>query len=54
MQMERDYRRFDAAYEVIGIERCQEPGHVFDAERVGSQILKLFAMSTKRPGCERD
>ncbi|TKS64418.1 MAG: hypothetical protein EWM73_00498 [Nitrospira sp.] len=43
MQMDRDlYRRFDTAYEVIGIERRQEPGHVFDAERVGSQILQLF------------
>ena len=43
MQMDRDlYRRFHTAYEVIGIERRQKPGHVFDAERVGSQILELF------------
>ena len=43
MQMDRDlHRRLDPAYEVIGVERRQEPGHVFDAERVGSQILKLF------------
>ena len=43
MQMDRDFdRRFDTADKVIGIERRQEPGHVFDAERVGSQILKLL------------
>jgi len=43
MEMDRDlHRRFDPASEVIGIERRQEPGHVFDAERVGSQILQLF------------
>ena len=39
--MNRDFDRgFDPAYEVIGVERGQEPGHVF--ERVGSQILQRF------------
>ena len=43
MQMERDGDRcFDSADEVIGVERRQESGHVFNTERVGSQIFKLF------------
>ena len=43
MQMDRDlYRRFDTAYEVIGIERRQEPGHVFDTEGIRAQIFELL------------
>ena len=44
MQVEWDRDRcFDSANEVIGVERRQEPGHVFNTERVGSQVLKLFS-----------
>ena len=43
MQMDRDLHGcFDTVYEVIGVERSQEPSHVFNAEGVGSQILQLF------------
>ena len=43
MQMKRDRDRcFDSADEMIGVERRQEPGHVFNTEGVGSQIFKLF------------
>jgi hypothetical protein len=48
MQMDRDLHRcLDPAYEVIGVERRQEPGHVFNAERVGAQILQLFSQVDK-------
>src|SRR6185503_20571143 len=43
MQMDGDLdRRFDPAYEMIGVEWSQESGHVFDAECIGSQILQCF------------
>ena len=46
--MDRDlHGGFDPAYEVIGVERRQEPGHVLDAERVRSQILQLLRHSDK-------
>ena len=43
MQMDGDlHRPFDTVYEVVGIKWRQEPGHVFNTEGVGSQILQLF------------
>ena len=42
MQMDRDlHRRFHTAYQMIGVERRQESGHVLDAERIGPQIFQL-------------
>ena len=43
MQMDRHFHgRFQAAHELIGVERGQQTGHVLDAEGVGAEIFELL------------
>ena len=48
MQMDRHFHGgFQAAHQLIGVERGQQTGHVLDAERVGAEIFELLGQIDK-------